>query len=106
MSFYFRRYAFSEIPLDDPEVFEAWVLERWREKDELLEQYKTTGRFPASPGDSNSKPGGWIETEVKLKHITEITRIFVFPATVALLANIGARLWNFALHSKLCFDCV
>jgi len=42
---YWRRFAMSSIPLTDAKEFEQWLLDRWREKDSLLEQWYDTGRF-------------------------------------------------------------
>ena len=49
---HWRRFATSTIPLSTAE-FEAWLAERWREKDDLLEYYMQNGRFPE---DESSKP--------------------------------------------------
>lgn len=90
---HWRRFAVSSIPVKDPEAFDQWVLERWREKDELLETFYDTGRFPADvqPG---SKENDYIETEVRLQSWAEIGQIYVVLATVALLANVAAKLWT------------
>lgn len=87
---YWRRYAVSEIPLDDQKAFELWIEKRWREKDDLLEQYKTTGRFPAAHEDNSkeSKGGTFIDTEVKLKSPFEVLQIYIVVLTVGLLINI------------------
>jgi hypothetical protein len=92
----------SDIPLDDQEQFEAWLLDRWREKDELLEQLFETGRFPtslASSIDTNGVSGdqkaqalnGYIETDIRLAHWIEIGMIF---AVLAILAVIFRFLWS------------
>lgn len=107
VNIYIRRYAVSDMPLNDPKDFELWLLQVWRTKDDLLQHWKVNGRFPPSPpSDTDSKLGGWIETEVKLARWTDVTQMFVITATAALLASIFARLWNFVFHGKLCFDCV
>lgn len=92
----------SSIPLDDPDRFDVWIRERWREKDDLLEQYVATGRFPAHElpsldgkgGTLNNAPGGFIETEVRPKHWLEFLQIFSVLGTCALLAYWGAKIWN------------
>ena len=94
----------SSIPLDDPEAFDLWLRQRWIEKDELLELYLETGRFPANEGDDlPEKPslnnGGFIETEVRQAHWWEFSQIFVTLATIALLANIGRQLWQLVLRN-------
>lgn len=43
-----RRVPISELP-ESADELRQWVLERWREKDELLEGFYATGAFPATP---------------------------------------------------------
>lgn len=45
---YWRRFKLSTIPLATLEKFDTWLLDRWREKEALLEEHSTTGRFPSS----------------------------------------------------------
>lgn len=45
---YWRRFKLSTIPLATLEEFDTWLLDRWREKEALLEEHLTTGRFPSS----------------------------------------------------------
>lgn len=103
---YWRRFAVKDIPLSDPEEFETWLKERWTEKDALMEQYLTTGRFPpsvpATDGVLATIPKGeeFIETEVRLKKSWEILQMFTVLATLALIANLAAKLWNMALYGK------
>ncbi len=100
----------SSIPLDDPEKFDIWLRERWTEKDALLEQYVTTGRFPESKDlavhGSNSDPSqrrdqsGFIESNVKTAHFWEFLQIFTVLGIFGLVANILARIWNVAMYGK------
>ena len=46
VNFYWRRFRVSDMPLENAEEFGRWLLERWYEKDALMEEYLTTGRFP------------------------------------------------------------
>ncbi|RDW61901.1 putative RNA polymerase II transcription elongation factor (Ctr9) [Aspergillus mulundensis] len=48
VNMYWRRFAVANIPLDDQDEFDAWLRARWTEKDELLDQYFETGRFPSA----------------------------------------------------------
>ena len=112
---YWRRFKVASIPIDDPTKFEAWLIEQWRIKDDLLEQYVQNGRFPADDccdhptevdygGQTDSKTlsgSGFIETEVKLAHWYEIGQIFVVLAAFGLVFNIGAKLWNLAIYGSL-----
>lgn len=112
---YWRRLPVSSIPLEDSVKFEAWLLEQWRIKDDLLEQYVQNGRFPADDGfnykDETTVNGssdgqvlrgaGFIETKVKLAHWYEIGQIFVVMAAFGLVFNIGAKIWNLVLYGNL-----
>jgi lysocardiolipin and lysophospholipid acyltransferase len=42
-----RRFPINNLP-DSAEDLRRWLLDRWREKDELLDQYYATGSFPES----------------------------------------------------------
>lgn len=70
VNMYWRRFAVSSIPLKDPADTEQWLRDRWREKDDLLEQYVSTGRFPSNHG-VDTKDGAveatpkYFETEVR-----------------------------------------
>lgn len=109
VNMYWRRFAMSSIPLDDAEKFDVWMRERWVEKDALLEQYISTGLFPAheilSPEGKgvtvNNAPGGFIETEVKPKHWWEVFSIFTVLATCGLFANLLAKVWNLAFYGTI-----
>lgn len=60
---HWRRFATSDIPYDDSKALEAWVLERWIEKDQLLEQFQQHGVFPADDGSHAAKVEiqSWLE---------------------------------------------
>ena len=105
----------SSIPINDAQKFELWLRNQWQEKEELLECFAQSGRFPADDGhDSegepaiNGNPGaqvlkgaGYIETEVKLTHWYEAGQIFVVLAAFALVSNVLAKLWNIVLYGYL-----
>ena len=89
---YWRRFAISEIPLDDQKEFEVWLTERWAEKDKLLEHFTETGKFPEddenekdAAGTSTNSP--CIETEVRLGHWIEVGQVFVVLGIAALLSR-------------------
>ncbi|KAL8829695.1 MAG: hypothetical protein Q9170_006058 [Blastenia crenularia] len=102
VNMYWRRFPISSIPLptssnpspSETEAFNKWLLNRWQEKEALLEQYAQNGRFPADEGhDSEGAPGvgmvkgaGFIETEVKLGRWWEILQIF------SVLGTLGAAI--------------
>ncbi|KAI9741809.1 MAG: hypothetical protein M1834_000195 [Cirrosporium novae-zelandiae] len=108
VNMYWRRFAIADIPVDDHDAFDLWLRERWVEKDALLEHYVQNGRFPADEGhDSDGKAlgskskvikgAGYIETEVKLSHWSETGQIFVVLGALALLINIGTKVYNFLI---------
>jgi lysocardiolipin and lysophospholipid acyltransferase len=84
---HWRRFSTRDIPYDDAAKFETWLLNRWREKDDLLEHYQQTGRFPGDEGQDTrqgqSSPdkalfgAGHIETEVRPVHFIETLQIVV-----------------------------
>lgn len=105
VNMYWRRFAVSTIPVDDPKAFDAWLMERWREKDQLIEQYVRTGRFPAngteaSNGKQNGKQNGghiemrssrldFLETEVRsasrFEFLLTFTALFVLGISVTII---------------------
>lgn len=99
---YWRRFAVSEIPIDDAESFAAWMSARWQEKEQLLEHYSRTGLFPADdagPADTGKNKAGYIDTDVRLGKWYEIGQIFVVPVSLALVANVVSKL--LAMFSSL-----
>ncbi|KAF9409415.1 hypothetical protein BGZ94_001963 [Podila epigama] len=46
ISMHLRRFAIKDIPTTEPEFVE-WVRARWHEKDDLMEEFYTTGKFPS-----------------------------------------------------------
>lgn len=89
---HWRRFAVKDIPFDDQDKFDTWLLDRWREKDELLEQFYDTGRFPTDAAGEGK--GELIETEVKVQHRYEIGQIFVVLAALAMVSNVVVKLFE------------
>ncbi|KAI1499547.1 acyltransferase-domain-containing protein [Biscogniauxia marginata] len=84
VNFYWRRFALEDMPLDNQEEFDKWVRERWYEKDALLEQYMSTGRFP----ENGAGIKGHIETEVRTQQWWEFTKIFAMLGSFGLSFNV------------------
>ncbi|KAK5018373.1 acyltransferase-domain-containing protein [Cryomyces antarcticus] len=115
VNMYWRRFWVGDIPVGDKDAFDKWLLERWREKDELLEQYVQTGRFPADEGsdslitNGNGAAGkgaaaagsGYIETEVRPRQPLEFLQIFSPVAATVLLINVIWKLWAIFGHAKM-----
>ncbi|KAJ4504133.1 hypothetical protein HRR83_008626 [Exophiala dermatitidis] len=95
VNMHWRRFAMASIPLNDAKEFEKWLLERWREKDDLLERWYETGYFPGDEEAANASrgisKGGYIETEMTLNNWMEIGQIFVVLATLALVVNVALK---------------
>ncbi|KAK4157540.1 putative acyltransferase CST26 [Chaetomidium leptoderma] len=95
VNFYWRRFRIADIPLDDPNEFDLWLRERWYEKDALMEQYVSTGRFPPSPTDSVTKgQQAFLETEVRTRYPWEFLQIFSVLGAFGLLVNFLLKTWS------------
>ncbi|KAI1817237.1 acyltransferase-domain-containing protein [Poronia punctata] len=84
VNFHWRRFAVADIPLDSQEEFDLWLRERWYEKDAIMEQYVSTGRFPANEAGGETH----IETEVKTEYWWEFVKIYALVGTFGLLFSI------------------
>ncbi len=91
---HWRRFQVSKIPLDDQTEFEVWLTARWAEKDQLMDQYFETGRFPselagsikadhAVDGQQVAASAGFVESYARLHHWSELGLIFVVLVSVA-----------------------
>ena len=104
VNMHWRKFAVSKIPINDSKAFEEWLYERWKEKDQLLEHYQQTGRFPADEGKDTWNGGvsphkvafgaGHIETEVQPAHIVEVLQIYVPFASVLLGYYVLRKFWD------------
>jgi len=47
VNMFWRRFKIADIPYEDDEAFSRWLVNRWREKDYMLEYYYKFGNFPA-----------------------------------------------------------
>ncbi len=100
VNFYWRRFRVADIPLANSDKFELWLRDRWYEKDALMEQYLSTGRFPATPIDAKAKEGaeGFIETEVRTKYWFEFIQIFVVIGAFGLVGKLFVQMWTNFTH--------
>ena len=67
---HWRRFKVSDIPLETLDDFHAWLIERWNDKETLLEEHAKIGRFPSSINQGRS-----ITTQVKIGHWWEILQL-------------------------------
>lgn len=95
---HWRRFAIADIPLEDQQEFDQWLRARWAEKDELMNQYFETGRFPsalagtietktATETQKSAAAAGYVESYVRLHHWTEIIRVFGVLIGLAILCR-------------------
>lgn len=46
---HFRRYAIEDVPYHNSDSLRDWLYDRWSEKEELLDEYYSTKKFPLLP---------------------------------------------------------
>ncbi|KAF9577167.1 hypothetical protein BGW38_007803 [Lunasporangiospora selenospora] len=68
-----RRFLVKDIPETEPEFVE-WVRARWQEKDDLMEEFYTTGKFPSQLSLDNDSEGAQDEKTKDTEEKTEVTR--------------------------------
>jgi hypothetical protein len=83
VNFYWRRFHMNEIPLDDAKKFDLWIRDLWYQKDALMEEYLTTGRFPATVGTKTP----YIETAIRTRYPWEILQVFTVVGVCGLVWN-------------------
>jgi hypothetical protein len=106
---YWRRFAVKDIPTA-PEAFDKWVLDRWREKDEMLEYFKQNNRFtadeevieykPIPNGAGITKPVrnvSYVETELRPSSPFESLQIFIPSLTILLIVYLVRKMWIWLL---------
>jgi lysocardiolipin and lysophospholipid acyltransferase len=108
INLHWRRFAVSSIPFNDAEKFHSWVLDRWREKDDMLEEYLNTGRLPADDVQDEATMNGhapeattmsrskgrYIETEVKPVNRFEFLQMYLPWLALALVLNVILKSWR------------
>lgn len=100
VNMHWRRFAVKDIPVDDDDKMHDWVMQRWREKDDLIETYIKNGKFQADndavsiaggPQDSFKTP--YINTSVQPKHPLDGLQMYLPVLGVALIGSILVRLF-------------
>lgn len=100
VNMHWRRYRIKDIPFDDNDAMHEWIMQRWREKDDLLESFLKNGRFPADP-EAVTIEGGPMEKEFKTAYINtqvmprssvEFLAMFVPALAVGTIARVGVQL--------------
>ena len=91
VNMFWRRFKISDIPLDNDEAFGRWLINRWREKDYILEYFFKYNQFPsegpvkalaAAEGKRKPNHAKMIGTEVRGGGWDEFLSIFG-PITTA-----------------------
>ncbi|CAK4017805.1 related to 1-acyl-sn-glycerol-3-phosphate acyltransferase gamma [Lecanosticta acicola] len=99
VNMHWRRFRIKDLPLDDKEKMYEWIVARWREKDELLDSFMKTGKFPADksaveieggPTDSFKTP--YVNTEVRPRAPWEIFQIFAPVAAATMVGRVLVQL--------------
>lgn len=90
VNFHWRRFRVADIPMDSSEEFDAWLRQRWAEKDALMEVYLSTGRFPPLASGKHQ----YIETEVRTRRWYEIGQIFMVLAAFSLVCRNLVKVWE------------
>lgn len=81
---YWRRFNIEDIPYQDETKFAAWLLERWREKDAMLQSFEASGSFTK---DEVTLP----EVRMRLPNLLQVFQIFSVPLNLVLIVNLVFR---------------
>ncbi|KAF9357781.1 hypothetical protein BGX26_003089 [Mortierella sp. AD094] len=91
INMHLRRFAIKDIPETEPE-FVKWVRARWTEKDELMEEFYKTGKFPsqltpediggASSEGADNKGGVSIRIPLKSRRMLD----YLSPSAMGVIA--------------------
>ncbi|POS86438.1 hypothetical protein EPUL_002648 [Erysiphe pulchra] len=108
VNMFWRRFALSDIPLDDKDKFDEWLRNRWSEKDALINKYIATGRFPPMvPNEKNEKiiaqkeEKSFLETEVKVDNYWDFLYVII-PIMIFLgIIDLLKILWSTGLILNL-----
>ncbi|KFA76548.1 hypothetical protein S40288_01556 [Stachybotrys chartarum IBT 40288] len=92
INLYWRRFRIEDLPLDDQDAFDVWLREQWYLKDALMDQYLTTGRFPAS---ANSKLD-YVHAFIKTRNPLEVLQVFTVVGIAGLFRNNVRKAWTLA----------
>lgn len=104
VNMHWRRFRVADLPLADHDAMYDWLLARWREKDELLEQFYQHGKFPADPVAVSIEGGptekefktAYINTEVKPRAWWEFLQMYVPVLGAAVVGSALVRAIDWA----------
>lgn len=95
VNMHWRRFKVADIPIDDKASMHEWLDARWREKDDLLDAFQKTGRFPADKsavhiegGPDDDLKTAYITTEVRPRATGEFLQMFAPVAAAGVVGRI------------------
>ena len=99
VNMHWRRFRIADIPYSDADKMHDWVMARWREKDDLIQSFLETGKFPADK-EAVSIEGGvegklktaYINTEVRPRSPLEFLNMFMPVLAAAMLGRVGVQI--------------
>ena len=107
VNMHWRRFKIADLPLDDHDKMYEWLIQRWHEKDQLLETFSKTGKFPADkvaveieggPKDAFKTP--YINTEVRPRTPWEVFQIFMPVAAATMVGRVGVQILDRVFPGK------
>jgi 1-acyl-sn-glycerol-3-phosphate acyltransferase len=108
VNMHWRRFAIKDIPYDDHDKMYEWVLQRWREKDELIETFMKTGKFSADAEgveiEGGKQESRYINTEVKPRSPFEFLAMFGPVVTAALIGRVGVQIFDRVFGTEALFS--
>lgn len=105
VNMYWRRFKIADMPLEDKDAMYEWILQRWREKDDLIDHFVEHGKFPGDkeavfieggPQEKEWKTA-YINTEVKPRMTFEFLQMFAPVTVVMLVARILVQILDLVL---------
>ena len=101
VNMHWRRFRIKDIPIDDADAMHEWTLERWREKDAMIDAFLATGKFPADKEAVTIEggPGGklktaYINTDVRPSSPFEFLGIFVPVLAATVVGRVGVQIFD------------
>ena len=108
VNMHWRRFAIKDIPYNDHDAMAEWVLQRWREKDEMIETFLKSGKFPGQAGgvivEGGEKEEKFINTEVKPRSPFEFLTMFMPVVTAALVGRVAVQVFDRVFGTEAWFS--
>lgn len=100
VNMHWRRFAIKDIPMDNNDAMHEWIMQRWREKDDMIEAFLKAGKFPADPEAVQIEDApmekefktAYINTQVMPRTSVEFLAMFMPVLAAALLGRIGVQI--------------